>query len=303
MAFGFGSHEWLRDLLTKAAEHARSRGILDVGLDPERSTNALANTGPEPSALKLGSNAEGVTLDLLNNAARARPVRFFPEEDPEDGHVSAASLGSSLGDLTDSRMADTSGRLFAAAPTRQGQFPGAALSSGAGPATAPSGQPPATRPAFTENDVDMLARLIFAEGAGQAAKPGVYLGIGNTVLNRIGKPGFANSLQGVINQRLPNGTRQFDSVGGRLWNQAANPSALTGPNATAYNAARALANDLLYGSEYIFDDPTNDSTYFYSSGTRLPPRGFFTTAERSGRLRREYDAGDFFFLRDTRQPR
>lgn len=272
MAFGFGSNEWLRDLLTRAAENARTRNLLDIGLETERSEN---------------------------NA----PVGLFPEENRKDGHFSAASLGSPHGDWTASRMADTSQRLFAAAPTRPGQVPGTAPGLGIAPAAVPSGQAPAARPAFTENDVDTLARLIFAEGANQAAKPGVYLGIGNTVLNRIGKPGFANSLQGVINQILPNGTRQFDSVGGPLWNQAANPSALTGPNATAYNAARALANDLLYGSQYNFDDPTGDSTYFYSSGTGLPPRGFFANAERSGRLRREYKAGDFFFLRDTRQPR
>lgn len=157
---------------------------------------------------------------------------------------------------------------------------------------------------FDDNDVELLARLIFAEGANQFRKPGVYLGLGHTVLNRMKARGFPNTLQGVIFDRTPSGVPQFESVGGNLWNLAGNPGALTADNAIAYQAARATANDLLYGSEYNFDDPTGGATYFYSTTRNSPPAGFFTNRINSGRLQETYKAGDprtgeFRFLRDT----
>ena len=70
--------------------------------------------------------------------------------------------------------------------------------------------------------------------------------------------------------------------------------------------ARALANDLLYGSEYNFEDPTDGATYFYSSGApNTPPSGFFANSIRAGRLRTTRYAGDrrygatFTFLKYT----
>jgi Cell Wall Hydrolase len=116
--------------------------------------------------------------------------------------------------------------------------------------------------------------------------------------------GFPNTVQGVILERTPNGVPQFASVGGRLWNSAANPAALTGDDATAYQAARAIANDLLYGSEYNSYDPTLGATYFYSTRNNSPPAGFFMNSLNSGRLRETYRSGDpmrgeFRFLRDT----
>jgi len=168
-----------------------------------------------------------------------------------------------------------------------------AAQSAPGQAAAPRPPVPASRPAYTDEDTELLARLIFAEGASEFKKPGAYLGIGNTVLNRVGVPGFANTLRGVITQ-----PGQFQSVGGRLWNDAANPAGLTGLDATAYAAARSLAEDLIGGSEYLFDDPTGGATYFYSGPT---PVGFFTRQTRSGRLQPTYKGGKFTFLRDTQR--
>ena len=112
-------------------------------------------------------------------------------------------------------------------------------------------------------------------------------------------------MQDVILERAPSGAPQFASVGGRLWNSAANPAALTGNDAIAYRAARGIANDLLYGSEFNSYDPTVGATYFYSSPTNTPPPGFFTSRVNSGRLQKTYEAGRpqygdiFTFLRDT----
>jgi hypothetical protein len=90
----------------------------------------------------------------------------------------------------------------------------------------------------------------------------------------------------------------------KLWSLAGNPGALTADNAIAYQAARATANDLLYGSQYNFDDPTTGATYFYSTTNNAPPAGFFTNRINSGRLRETYRAGEprlgeFRFLLDT----
>ena len=167
--------------------------------------------------------------------------------------------------------------------------------AGAAPSQSRPGQRAQTVPPqtdFDENDVELLARLIFAEGANQFHKPGVYLGLGNTVLNRMKARRFPNTLQGVTLDRTPNGVPQFASVGDRLWNSAANPAGLTGRNAIAYQAARAIANDLLYGSEYNFDDPTGGATYFYSTKNNSPPAGFFANSINSGRLRETYKAGE-----------
>lgn len=133
--------------------------------------------------------------------------------------------------------------------------------------------PTAPQTDFNDNDVDLLARLIFAEAAGQFRAPGAYLGVGNTVLNRVRSRGFPKTLQDVILERTPNGVPQFQSVGGRLWNAAANPAALSPSDQLAFRAARATANELLYGSDYNPQDPTAGATYFYSSRNNAPPPG------------------------------
>src|SRR5882672_11516024 len=225
---------------------------------------------------------------------------------PQYGLLSAPSVGSLLGGPEPLPMRPSPSGLLAAAPVvpRQTDTPrsdigvvgtdasqafsppqllptasrsdsqAAAAPLGAIPAaTAPRARAPVAGQVFTDNDIESLARVIFAEGADQADKPGAYLGIGNSVLNRVGAPGFPNTVQGVISQRTPNGTPQFASVGGDLWNKAANPANLTGKNATAYNAALSLAHDLIIGNEYLPEDPTGGATYFYSGKT---PGGFFT---------------------------
>ena len=190
-----------------------------------------------------------------------------------------------------------------AAEARALQLAGAALSQSRLPPRAPA----APQTDFNDNDVDLLARLIFAEAAGQFRAPGAYLGVGNTVLNRVKARGFQKTLQNVILERTPSGVPQFESVGRRLWNSAANPAALTGNDDLAFRAARATASELLYGSDYNTQDPTAGATYFYSSRNNTPPPGFFTGRINSGRLQKTYEAGRpqygdiFTFLRDTQR--
>ena len=99
------------------------------------------------------------------------------------------------------------------------------------PSTAPRAPAPAPQMDFNENDVDLLARLVFAEAGGQFRAPGAYLGVGNTVLNRLKARGFPKTLQGVILGRTASGAPQFAGTQNRQWRDAANPAALTGPDA------------------------------------------------------------------------
>ena len=172
----------------------------------------------------------------------------------------------------------------------------------------PRAQPATPQTDFTDSDVDLLGRLIFAEAADHFRKPGAYQAVGSTVLNRLKARGFPKTLQGVILGRAPGGAPQFAGTQNAQWRRAANPAALTGENAIAYSAARAVARDLLYGTtDYDLADPTLGGTYFYSVPSTPPPTGgdhpppgkFFTDGINSGRLRESYKVGQFRFLRDT----
>jgi spore germination cell wall hydrolase CwlJ-like protein len=151
----------------------------------------------------------------------------------------------------------------------------------------PAGQP-------TGKDAELLARLIFAEAAGQYDRPGVYDAIAHTVLNRVGQPGFRSNLPDVI--FMP---KQFASVGGTLWNKAADPSTLEPENARAYARALSAANEVLSGANLT--DPTHGATYFYSGKATQPPSGFFSDRIKSGVLARTEEYPPFVFWKDARQ--
>ena len=120
-------------------------------------------------------------------------------------------------------------------------------------------------------DVTLLARLMFAEAANT---PSEYADIGWTVVDRIGVPGFALTLAGIVNQ-----PGQFSSVGGSLWNAAAVPQNLTGPNASSYQSALNVANSILSGNT---PNPTNGATFFYSGSAA--PRWFQSELNSGGLL-------------------
>lgn len=164
------------------------------------------------------------------------------------------------------------------------------------------GNPPAAdAPQPSDADVNALGRLIFAEGASHYQVPRAMEGIGWAVRNRIGGPGFPNTLEGVIKQ-----PHQFAGYGNDLWNQAEEPSTLSEPNATAYQHAQEVARGVLTGQ---IPDPTGGAAYFYSSDdpNGPPPAGdkFFGPRIDHGRLVRAGDAlgnpriGYFQFFKDT----
>jgi spore germination cell wall hydrolase CwlJ-like protein len=137
------------------------------------------------------------------------------------------------------------------------------------PAQASSSTPAASS---AVQDIDLLARVTYAEAAGQYNVPDAMEGVAWVVRNRVADPRFPNSYQGAIFQR-----NQFVSVGGRLWTQAGNPAALRGTSLTAYNRALSVAQGVYAGA---IADPTRGALYFHSGG----PTPWFQGAIVAGRI-------------------
>ena len=95
---------------------------------------------------------------------------------------------------------------------------------------------------YTEEDVELLARLIYGEARGESYEGQVA--VGAVVLNRVKTVGFPNTLEDVIFQK-----RQFTCVDdGQFWLDIPADS-------TVYQAAR----DALEGN-----DPTDGCVYYYN---------------------------------------
>lgn len=97
----------------------------------------------------------------------------------------------------------------------------------------------------SNNDTELLARIIYAEAKGEP-----YVGqvaVGAVILNRISSPDFPNTLAGVIYQPLA-----FEPVANGTINQAVPQDA----------EARRAAQDALNGY-----DPTGGCLYFFNPST------------------------------------
>ena len=97
--------------------------------------------------------------------------------------------------------------------------------------------------AYSPSDVDLLARLIAAEAAGESAD--AMLSVGAVVVNRVQSSQFPSDISGVVNQRS-DGYFQFTPVmNGMIKKVASKPAIIA-------------ANEALKGA-----DPTNGALYFY----------------------------------------
>jgi spore germination cell wall hydrolase CwlJ-like protein len=142
-----------------------------------------------------------------------------------------------------------------------------------------------------EEDAKLLARLIFAEAGNHFDKGTAMEGVAWAAANRVGAPGFPDTLHGVIHQPT-----QF-AVGSPQWEKADNPAGLKGDDARAYARAVDVAKGVLSGS---IPDPTQGAQFFYSSPTGRIPGGWFP-----GKIAREEliytpdrnPAGHFYFLK------
>jgi spore germination cell wall hydrolase CwlJ-like protein len=146
----------------------------------------------------------------------------------------------------------------------------------------------------SEEDVRLLARLIFAEAADHWDVPGAMEGVGWIARNRIGAPGFRKTLPDVILK--PGG---FDGPKNPQWEKAGDPSKLTAKEARAYQRALEVARGVLSGD---IPDPTGGATFFYSRKPNEPVPPWFEPRIANGRfvqVNEDRRFGDLFFLRDT----
>ncbi|MBR6689635.1 MAG: cell wall hydrolase [Clostridia bacterium] len=95
---------------------------------------------------------------------------------------------------------------------------------------------------YTEEELDLLARLIYFEARGECYEGQVA--VGAVVMNRIKTSGFPNTIHDVIYQK-----NQFSPVGSSKWN-----SEIT-DYGTCYQAAIEALNGV---------DPTGGATFFYN---------------------------------------
>jgi len=98
---------------------------------------------------------------------------------------------------------------------------------------------------YTEEDVRLLAQLIYGEAGGEPYEGQVA--VGAVVMNRVESASFPNTIEGVIYQK-----RQFSCVDdGNFYKEIPEYS-------TVYQAAREALNGV---------DPTNGCIYFYNPNT------------------------------------
>lgn len=137
-----------------------------------------------------------------------------------------------------------------------------AAASGANAQPAPATEAP------DPDDVNALARMIFAEGGSLYRVPGAMEGIGWVARNRMDAPGFPDTLQGVLTQPGRNNQPQFQAIGNAVWRgskqwqMAKDPSQLHGPDVAAYQRARDVAQGILSGQ---IPDPTGGATFYLTS--------------------------------------
>lgn len=106
---------------------------------------------------------------------------------------------------------------------------------------------------YTQQELDMMARIIYAESRGEP-----YLGqvaVGAVLVNRVQSPSFPNTLSEVIHQELA-----FESV--------ANGQYGLKPDATSYRAAIAA---------FSGQDPTNGALYFWNPAKVTNPKNWVWT--------------------------
>ncbi len=139
---------------------------------------------------------------------------------------------------------------------------GLAVDGIAGPKTlakmgiASSGSSASSNNGYSDQDVALLARLIYGEARGES-----YVGqvaVGAVVMNRIKSSSFPNTMSGVIYQRFA-----FTAVDDGQIN-------LT-PNATAKKAAQDAMNgwDPTYGAIYYYNPVTATSQWIFSRQTTV----------------------------------
>jgi spore germination cell wall hydrolase CwlJ-like protein len=146
------------------------------------------------------------------------------------------------------------------------------------------------KPTTSYDEISLLAQITFAEGAGDYKSENAMEGISWVVRNRMeigSKYDFPDrsSYATIIYQ-----SGQFEAVGGDLWNKAANPASLTGPNAAAYDRALTVAKGVYNGT---IPDPTKGAVFFHSGWP--PPSGHQDMIDRKTIVDSPKQIGNHYF--------
>lgn len=122
---------------------------------------------------------------------------------------------------------------------------------------------------YTDEDLELLALVIYQEAGGDACSDDTRLKVGTVVMNRVADHRFPDSIREVITERAQYGTLHWT---GPEWPERANNEAEAHAVARAYDCAeqvlqgyRALPADTVYQAEFEQGDEVvahQDGFYF-----------------------------------------
>jgi RHS repeat-associated protein len=163
---------------------------------------------------------------------------------------------------------------------------------GGGGAAAQANQAAASEAATQQKQVELLARLLYAEAGGEGTEG--MQAVAAVVMNRVASPNFPDTVEKVILQK-----GQFEAVKSRLWKDFDKPT--TAQERAVVEEARRIACQAVEGR--IAETPggfrVGGATYFAAFQKQNDyglPRGFFQKAVASGRLIFVDQVGNHIFL-------
>ena len=113
----------------------------------------------------------------------------------------------------------------------------------------------ATEPPYSQEELEMMALVIYQEAGGDACSDETRLMVGTVVMNRVADKRFPNSLYGVLTQRAQYGRLHWT---GLTWPARANNPSEAKAVARAYRCAerillgeRVLPEDVIWQAEFI----------------------------------------------------
>jgi hypothetical protein len=106
---------------------------------------------------------------------------------------------------------------------------------------------PETEPPYTDDELEMMALVIYQEAGGDGCSNETRLMVGTVVMNRVADPRFPDTLYGVLTQRAQYGRLHWT---GLVWpERASNPS-----EAHAVKRAYECAERILLGERLLTSD-------------------------------------------------
>ena len=114
------------------------------------------------------------------------------------------------------------------------------------PPTEPETEPTEPVPTYTNEELEMLAIVIYQEAGGDNCSDFTRLGVGTVVMNRVGDPRYPNTLYKVLTQEVQYGRMHWTGV---VW-----PERASDPNeAHAVERAYIIATRILAEGVRVFD--------------------------------------------------